>query len=215
MDKGYYGSRYAFDSKRVEVWKSIASYLQKYVPKRSVVLDLGCGYCDFINNIKAAKKYAVDISDIGKKYSGRNVRFYKASSTRLPFEKDLFDVVFCSNLFEHLKKEELNKTINEVKRVLKPEGSLIILQPNHRYCVKEYFDDYTHELVFTHISLSDFLESRGFRVKVCEKRLLPFSVSKSGFVPGFMLGFLVKLYLSFPVRPFAKQMLVVAVNKKA
>lgn len=214
MSRGYYISRYAYNSRRSVVWKGICKFLQSYIPKDSVILDLGCGYGDFINNIRGGKRYALDISAVPRKSIQKGISFHQGTSTKLPYKKDFFDVVFCSNLFEHLKREELYKTISEVRRVLKLNGSLLILQPNYKYCVKDYFDDYTHELVFTHVSLKDFLEANGLRVKHCKKRLLPFNVSDSSIFPVFLLSFLVKMYLFLPVKPFAKQMFMVAINKK-
>ncbi|MEA2038037.1 MAG: class I SAM-dependent methyltransferase [Nanoarchaeota archaeon] len=214
MNKGYFSSRYAYDPRRSTIWRTICKFLQKYIPGNSVILDLGCGYGDFINNIKAGKKYAVDISPSSKKHIKKDVVFSQANSTNLKYKKNSFDTVFCSNLFEHLNRENLNKTISEIKRVLKPNASLLIIQPNYKYSIKDYFDDYTHELVFTHISLKNFLEANDFEVKQCKKRLLPFSVSSSTLIPAFILPFLLKLYLISPIRPLAKQMFIVAMNKK-
>ena len=47
---------------------------------------------------------------------------------------------------------------------LSARGTLTILQPNYRYAYREYFDDYTHSAVYSHVSLRDFLEAHGFEV---------------------------------------------------
>ena len=65
----YYETRYTFDEGRSKVWRAITEYLQKYVnDKTDCVLDLGAGYCDFINNINAPIKFPVgttaDITEI-------------------------------------------------------------------------------------------------------------------------------------------------------
>jgi hypothetical protein len=81
------------------------------------------------------------------------------------------------------------------------------VQPNFKYCAASYFDDYTHLQVFTHISLADLLETRGFKVVHVEGRFVPLSV-KSSRLP--ISGALVRAYLALPVRPLGAQMLVVA-----
>jgi len=119
-----------------------------------------------------------------------------------------FDLVFASNVFEHLAREETIKTLSEIKRVLNADGKLIVIQPNFKYCCKDYFDDYTHVQVFTHIGLSDLLIASGFSVLELKPRFLPFSMKSN--LP--KSPWLVRLYLQSPIKPFAGQMLIVAKN---
>jgi hypothetical protein len=42
-----------------KVWKVLCHvFFQKVIPEESVVLDIGAGYCEFINHIKCKKKFA-------------------------------------------------------------------------------------------------------------------------------------------------------------
>ena len=50
------------------------------------------------------------------------------------------------------------------RRKLSPNGSLTILQPNYRYAYREYFDDFTHVSIYSHVSLCDFLMANGFEI---------------------------------------------------
>jgi SAM-dependent methyltransferase len=43
----------------------------------------------------------------------------------IPFADDFFDVVFCSEIIEHLAKEQIQQGLREVRRVLKPSGMLL------------------------------------------------------------------------------------------
>ncbi len=207
MKDGYFESRFTFDKKRDFVWRSIAGYLQRYVDKNSSVLDLGAGYCNFINNIDAKEKIAVDYSSETKKYAGKNVKVFTQTCTNLKnLGNKKFDVVFSSNLFEHLKRKDFEKTIIEIKKILKKNGKLILIQPNFKYSYKEYFDDYTHKLIFTETSISDVLKANNFRIIKMVPRFIPFSMkSKAG-----LLYFLTPIYIRFPIKPLAKQMLIVA-----
>jgi SAM-dependent methyltransferase len=203
----YYKTRYVPDPRRSVVWKAICEWLQREIPSDGTVLELGAGYCDFINNIRAARKVAVDINEDVRKSAAEGVETHVGSCGHLPFVVGAsVDAVFTSNLFEHLERRELRDTLSEILRVLKPGGKLLVIQPNFRYCFREYFDDYTHVAVFTDLSLPDLLAASGFEISRVEPRFMPFSL-KSG-LPVHPL--LVRLYLRSPWRPRAGQMLVVA-----
>lgn len=202
----YFSSRFTYDPKREVIWKQICKFIQRYIPPDSTVLDLGAGYCDFINNIKAKKKIAIDTSDQISKFANKDVETFKTSCENIKsLKNDSIDVVFASNIFEHLEKKKFRKSLREIKRLLKKDGLIIVLQPNYIYCFKEYFDDYTHKSVFSHVSLSDYLTSEGFCIERCYKKFLPFSMKSKLPKPSF----LVWLYLRLPLKLFAKQMLII------
>lgn len=202
----YYTSRFSFDKGRNDVWIEVSRYLQRFIQKDSTVLDLGAGYCSFINNIKAKEKYAIDIFDSFREYADKDVKIYVGSCTNLKqFKKNHFDVVFSSNLFEHLTVGEAEQTLKEINRVLKPKGKFIVIQPNFRYCYKNYFDDYTHKTIYTDNSLTDLLKTNNFKIIRKEKKFLPFSLKSR--LPKSRL--LVRIYLNLLFRPLAKQMLII------
>ena len=207
----YYQTRYSYDKGRDKVWKAITEYLQEFVnEKDDVVLDVGAGYCDFINNIKAKHKWAIDMNPDGAKFCDSDVQFHCASVIDLnTLQSSTVDVLFASNLLEHLDDKELVMAINEFKRVLKGTGRVILLQPNYRFAYKEYFDDYTHKKVFTHVSLCDFFEANNFLAIKIWPKFLPFSL-KSRLPKSY---FLTKLYLHSFYKPMAKQMLLVFQRK--
>lgn len=60
-EKKYFVVSHRYRQDREGVWKVVAGFLQKkYFPKVNTVLDIGAGYCGFINNINAEEKYALD-----------------------------------------------------------------------------------------------------------------------------------------------------------
>jgi ubiquinone/menaquinone biosynthesis C-methylase UbiE len=185
----------------------LAEYIQKDIKPDARLLDLGAGYCFFINTIRAGKKHAVDQFDELKAYAAPDVQAHVGSCTDLHvFADDYFDVVFASNLFEHLSRPELEQTLAEIKRVLKVGGALIVLQPNFRYAYREYFDDYTHVAIFTEKSLADLLVVHDFKIKKNVARLVPFTADS----PLPVIKALLRWYLRSPFRPLAKQMYIVA-----
>jgi len=204
----YHNTRFKFDPSRKKVWKAINEYLQHYLPINASVLDIGCGYSDFINGIKASQKYAIDLNPHMIEYvDSKNIKFYSKSVLE-PFDfiEEKLDVIFASNLFEHFSDEELDSLMKNVKSKLKPGGKLILIQPNYYYAFREYFDDYTHKKAFSHNSIKDFLISQKFSIIKLEKKFIPFSL-KSKLPKSY---FLTKLYLKLPFRFFAKQMLIIA-----
>ena len=207
----YFSTRLKAVKTRDVVWNVICLWLSgRFIQNNSVVLDLGCGQCSFINNVQAKERFAVDFLD-AREYAGPGVKFTQASATKLPGAwTGKFDFVFCSNLLEHLTLEEAAEGLDEARRVLKKGGRLALLQPNFRLCTKEYFDDYTHKTVFTDKSLKGLVESRGFKVIYLKPGFLPYSMEGKPTFPGWLTKLATWFYLRSPFRPFAGQMLLVA-----
>lgn len=198
--------------KRDQIWKTLCeSYFQKLVKKSDTVLDLGAGYCEFINNIICFKKYAVDINPDTKKYADSDVVVFQDMATSIPQNlKNSIDVVFMSNFLEHLNsKEEILEVIKEAKEVLKVGGKIIILQPNIDLVGVKYWDFFDHKTALNSSSLKELMDIAGFETKIFVKRFLPYSASQGTFPTP---SFLIKLYLAMPslMRPFAGQSLIVA-----
>jgi SAM-dependent methyltransferase len=208
-DEKYFETRLSFEPKRDAIWAVIVEYLQRYIPRDASVLELGAGYCSFINHVEAREKHALDRSAIIEKYADASVTTHISDCDRLNhFETSKFDVAFSSFLFEHLTRTKLNHVLTQLRRILKPGGVLITLLPNFKYISRHYFDDYTHVQIFSHISFSDYLVSRGFHIHTVQGRFLPYSFKSR--LP--QSPFLTRLYLSLPFRPLAGNMLVVATN---
>jgi hypothetical protein len=204
--KSYFDTRYSPDPSRASVWKAICEYLQIFVPADGVVLEVGAGYCDFINQIKASRRYAVDVNPDVVRYCAPGVQFVggEIKSVDLPFHS--VDVVVASNLLEHLSDQQCAVLFDRLDDLIKGNGKLILIQPNYYYCYRQYWDDFTHTKAFSHVSLADFLRSRGYRIVRLEKKFVPFSF-KSVLPKSYWIT---KLYLRSFWRPLAGQMLVVA-----
>jgi ubiquinone/menaquinone biosynthesis C-methylase UbiE len=204
-----------FSKKEVErksrIWEILCKhFFQDYVSPNDTVLDLGAGYCDFINNIQCRKKLAVDLNDDTPSLAHANVTVQQASSTNLSFLADeSIDVVFTSNFLEHLRtKEEALQTFDEVHRVLKKGGLFLILQPNIRHVGFEYWDFFDHHIALTDKSLIEGLLIKEFKIKRVISKFLPFTTKSK--IPQH--PFLVWLYLKVPLvwRLMGKQSFLVA-----
>jgi SAM-dependent methyltransferase len=200
---------------RRTVWKLlIQRRFQRYARGDSAVLDLGCGYGEFINQVQCASKFAMDLNPDAPGRLAPGVKcFLQDCSTKWPLEDNSLDLVFTSNFFEHLPdKLALGRTLDEVRRCLKPAGRLVAMGPNIKYLPGAYWDFWDHYLPLTEASLSEALGNRGFRIEECIARFLPYTMANG---PRYPLIFL-RLYLALPWswRFFGKQFLLVAAVQK-
>lgn len=194
-----------------EFWRPICRYLQRYVKPDGVTLDLGAGFCHFINHIQSQSKIAVDINEESlERFADPDVRRVASSGSDLSFlPQSSIDTVFASNVYEHFRsREEVAESLSEVYRVLRAGGRFVILQPNFAYCQREYFDFFDHRLIFTHRGMEEGLVAAGFTMERVISRFLPYT-SKSRLPRA---AWMVSLYLRTPLawKILGGQMLLVA-----
>ena len=194
------------------LWTTLCNAVfQRFVPEDGTVLDLGAGYCEFINNITAGKKIAVDLNPDLQTFATDGIEIVNADSRDMKaVDTASVDTVFTSNFFEHLSSPEaLLETLAECRRILKANGTIVVLMPNIRNLPGKYWDFLDHRLALTHRSLVEALELTGFTPLVVHPKFLPYTVNESR-LP--VRAWLIRLYLA--LRPawwlLGKQMLVVA-----
>lgn len=195
------------------LWRVLCEeFLQQFIKKTDFVLDVGAGHCEFINNITCGKKVALDINNDIKKFAGKDVRVISASVKVLQdkFRDNSLDIIFMSNLLEHLdSKEEVFRLLNEAYQVLKKGGKLLIMQPDINLVGHTYWDFFDHKVPITCASLLEVLASIKYKIKYLKSPFLPYS-TKVRFLP--LNPTLLRLYLK--LRPlhyiFGKQFFVCA-----
>jgi SAM-dependent methyltransferase len=202
-----YVGAYPWLDGRAGIWREIARYVLKDAPGAQVVLELGAGYCDFINHVVAKTRVAFDLNPEMARFAAPGVELRVGDCRGLPGIADgAMDLVFASNFLEHFTVKEASGLLRDVHRVLRPAGRLILIQPNYRRRPDHYWDDPTHKTAFHHGNLPGLLERNGFRVLRMLPGLLPFSMNSR--LPKIPL--LVRWYLRSPLRPLAAQMYAVA-----
>ena len=182
---------------RNRVWEVLTQhFFCRWVSPAARVLDLGCGYGEFINNISAASKWAMDLNPDVPGHLRPEVQFVlRDCSETWPFPDNHFDVIFSSNFFEHLAdKEHLSRTLRHILRCLKPGGRLIAVGPNVKFLHGEYWDFYDHHVYLTESSLGEALEIEGFVIEEIKSRFLPFTMVSAPENPMFF----VRLYVAMP-----------------
>ncbi len=81
-----------------------------------------------------------DVAERLAKESNLNIDFKIYNGVDLPFPADYFDFIVCSSVLEHVSFPE--KVLNDMLRVLKPGGRMLLSLPN-KYAPKE-----THTLAY-------------------------------------------------------------------
>jgi len=202
-----YVGAYPWLSGRAGIWREIARYVLADAPGADAVLELGAGYCDFINQVQAKTRIAFDLNPEMAAFAAPGVDLRVGDCRGLPGIGDgTLDAVFASNFLEHFTVAEVAVLLGDIHRVLRQGGRLLLLQPNYLRNSAHYWDDPTHKTAFHHRSLPVLLEQNGFRVLRMVPGLLPFSMKSR--LPKIPL--LVRFYLRSPIRPLAAQMYAVA-----
>lgn len=185
------------EASRDAVWRVLCNnYFQRWVSSTDTVVEVAAGYCYFINNITAAHKIAVDLNPDVERLADPSVETFVGSAAEMTgVASASADVVFVSNFFEHLPRHVILEVLRETRRVLKPTGRLLILQPNIRFCAKDYWQFFDHVTALDDRSLAEALGLTGFDVELNVPRFIPFTM-KSRLPSGTAF---VRLYLKVPI----------------
>jgi ubiquinone/menaquinone biosynthesis C-methylase UbiE len=130
-----------------------------YLPKKSNVLDVGCGdgFLVYLLTKKGVKAVGIDISSYRIRYAHEkcpNADFLIADGRYLPFRNEEFGSVTCCEVLEHVPDYHL--IINEIFRVIRENGKLLVTVP---YLMR------VHINYFNEQKISSALESGGFAIK--------------------------------------------------
>lgn len=207
-----YRHRFSEDdaARKLAVWAEIVAFLARWIPRDAAVLDIACDEGYFIRNVSASERWATDIRDVGGAL-GSGIRFVQVDGLALAsaVPERHFDVAFMSNYLEHLPSADaVVAQMRQVRRVLKPGGRMIVLQPNIRFVGGAYWDFLDHKVPLTERSLTEAAETSGFEVERLIPRLLPYTTKSR--LPQHPA--LVRAYLRVPFawRILGKQTLLVA-----
>lgn len=188
----------------------IEGFFQALVPRDGALLDLGSGYGEFINQISARRRLAMDLNPDARARVDAGVEFLQQSSTdRWPIDDGALDVVFTSNFLEHLPgKEAVAATVEQAFRCLRPGGRLICLGPNIRFLANEYWDFFDHLVPLSDRSLVECLQAQGYSIERVVPRFLPYTMSGRPPPPSAFIRLYLAMPQTWPV--FGKQFLIVA-----
>jgi ubiquinone/menaquinone biosynthesis C-methylase UbiE len=194
-----YGHRFSPAERREKdrIWRVLCEhYFQRFVAPTDTVLDLACGQGEFIRHIQCKTKIAVDLNPEVRATLPSEIRFVEAGATDLgQIDAATVDVCFISNFFEHLEdKRQMDQVLQEVKRVLRPGGRVVNMQPNIRVEPGRYWDFYDHIVPLSDRSAAEAYAKNGFVVEQVVPRFVPFTTKSA--LPQHPL--LVRAYLALP-----------------
>ena len=143
----------------------------KIGPKR--VVDLGCGNLEESYKTNEGETLRVDIREDVKPD-------YRCDIRRTPFANEWFDVVYSSHTLEHFSRNEVPLILDEMCRILKPDGELRLVLPNLKWAAErimngevdadvlnvlyggqEYAENF-HKIGFVSRMIEQLLTARGF-----------------------------------------------------
>ncbi len=165
--------------------------IRQYFPpdKDAAILDIGCGHGAILSFARQAGYH----NTVGIDWSASQVAEAARRGITGIIEGDLLqvleslaaesqDVVIAFDVIEHFTKDELLSCLDQICRVLKTGGQLIIHAPNgdSPFCGHVRYGDFTHELAVTRESLTQLGQACGFsRIACYEDQPAPHGV-KSG-----------------------------------
>lgn len=101
--------------------------LNNLYPYEAKVIDVGSEFGYVAKNLTFWNPVVLDISLEALKLIPNNLVRIRANAENMPIESRFFDVVICTNLFEHVLRE--NFLVSELSRILKPKGLLLFACP--------------------------------------------------------------------------------------
>lgn len=140
------------------------------------LVDLGCGYGRLLFGLKSMgydNCVGVDGSEsqlmVGRQLGLEPLILSEIEAFLRAAPDQSFDVVTAIDLLEHLEKSELIETLDQIFRILRPNGRLVIHVPNAEgiFGNRIRYADFTHETAFTQRSLRQVLGACGFSSVQC------------------------------------------------
>jgi len=171
-------------------WPYLPVYLEKmtYVKKllnqygkNKKIIDLGCGEGVLV---KEFNKKSFDIIGLDLNYQSKFVKRGNILNTKYP--NNSFDIILCLDVIEHLSFHEQNIAIQEMSRILKSGGKLIITIPNLAHLASRFSFFFLGKLLRT----SKIDRHIGDRPISEHLKLLKFNftiLKRKGFFPTFPL----------------------------
>ncbi|MCB1144936.1 MAG: class I SAM-dependent methyltransferase [Leptospiraceae bacterium] len=91
------------------------------------ILDIGCGTGVWLTHLnRVAEAEGLDISEEAVEFSAkRGLKITLGSAEKIPFDNNTFDIITAIGVIEHIEDDKI--VIQEINRVLKPGGKVVIL----------------------------------------------------------------------------------------
>jgi ubiquinone/menaquinone biosynthesis C-methylase UbiE len=161
--------------------------LEKIIPPRSKVLDIGCGLGQTTALLASScEDISIIGADIQKHHSWGELKefgceFCLCDASSLPFISRSFDVIVSFGVMEHTNSD--TRFLKEINRCLQNGGKNILFQLPNKYSLSEYFGRafglWHHEKTYTEKNIHDIIEICGFELKqISKEHIIPAQVGR-------------------------------------
>jgi SAM-dependent methyltransferase len=196
-ENAIYRERFSPEENRARdrIWQILVEEIfQPMAAPGDTVLDLGCGFGEFIRHVRCARRIGVDVNTLAAAdLTGQGIEFHQSSIGDMGFLADgTVDLVFSSNVLEHLpEKRAVDAVLREARRVLRPGGQLVLMGPNVRLLPGHYWDYWDHYVPISDRSLVEALRIAQFSIVDQVPAFMPYTTKSR--LP--QAPWLVRLYL--------------------
>ena len=190
----------------------------KKIKKEGTHLDIGCGTGEFLNACKknGYKTAGIEPSKTARKKAIENYNLSITKNTDLAqYNNAEFDTISMWHVLEHV--EDLNGTLIQLKRILKPKGKLLIAVPNHKSWDAKYYKEFwaawdvpIHLWHFSKMTIKHLFENSSFKLIKSKPMIFDsyyvsllseeFICGKKKFIKSFFIGLISNLYGIFTKR---------------
>ena len=139
--------------------------------KQAKILDVGCGdgkFLFFLEQKAYQKIEGLEISpqqaEEARKHIKRPIHVVDDTSSFLKKSLNTYDMITLNDVLEHIPKKEIVRFLKNIFDAIKPGGIAVINVPQIFGITSLYcrYNDFTHETIFTEMSLKQVLLSAGF-----------------------------------------------------
>ena len=133
-DKVWKNKKYTTDY-QLRFYKYLKDLKENSLNNESKVLEVGCGSGGGLDVFKGLELYGIDISNESlKACKEKGINTINCDARDIKFEDNIFDFTFSSGLVEHFNPQDRKQIINEMIRVTKPHGQILVIIPN-KFCL--------------------------------------------------------------------------------
>jgi len=177
IDYSLYYSKFHGDSAQYYVeyatfYRHLLGPVLRSLDQSAVILDVGCGIGLLVASLRTAGYSNVSGIDLspqqiavaekrGLPCSVVDEAYLREQALRHP---NTLDAVFLMDVLEHIPVSVQIEFIESIRRLLKPDGQLILSVPNANstFAARWRYNDWTHQSAFTEDSLAFVLQNAGF-----------------------------------------------------
>ena len=155
--------------------------------KNGKLLDVGCGTGNFLRKMKKYNMncYGVEPNDFDKKNAKKHkLKIFHGTLTQAKYQENYFDLITINHVLEHVNNP--TRILKELRRILKPNGTIIIRVPQIDSLAHQLFKEYwvhldipRHLYHYSTTTLKKYAKKTGFKIENISYKQRPSGFSRS------------------------------------